>query len=91
MIRFAHMRRVMQETFKGLFPMQRFEEMGKQNMSIFENAMKMMNPFAQMNRGTGAAPSGTAAPAQKTDDIDSLKAQLDAVQAKLDKLAKDKT
>src|SRR5437773_4100454 len=43
----AHMRRIMQETFKGLFPMQRMEEMGKQNMQLFENAMRMFNPFAQ--------------------------------------------
>src|SRR6202012_4494647 len=52
----AHMRRAMQDTFKGLLPMQVLEEMGKQNMALFENAMKMFNPFGQ-TRG-GAAPSG---------------------------------
>ena len=33
----SHMRHALQETFKGLFPVQRFEEMGKQNMVLFEN------------------------------------------------------
>ena len=36
-----YVRKAMQETFKGLFPMNRLEDMGKQNMALFENAMKM--------------------------------------------------
>src|SRR5262245_45554657 len=31
----SRMRNALQETFQGLFPMQRFEEMGKQNMALF--------------------------------------------------------
>jgi len=90
------MRGVMQETFKGLFPMQRLEEMGKQNMTLFENAMKMWNPFAQTMKSPGATPAaGTngaaASPAPaKTEDIDSLKNQLNAMQAQIEKLAKDR-
>ena len=47
------MRRYMQNAF-GFNPFQQFESMGKQNMAMFENAMRMFNPF-------GTAP-GTQAP-----------------------------
>src|SRR5690606_18541717 len=81
----SHMRRAMQEAFKGLFPMDRFEQMGKQNMAIFENAMKMLNPFAQMGgpmAGLGARPASAPPeganpnPSAKVENIDELKAQL---------------
>ncbi len=86
----THMRRVMQETFKGLFPVQRLEEMGKQNMALFENAMRMFNPFAS-TRGAPAQqqPSAPQA-AAKTEDIDALRAQLNAMQAQLERLVKDR-
>ena len=92
----AKMRGAMQETFKGLLPMQRLEDMGKQNMALFENAMKMWNPFAPPDRGpTGGATSGppgsTGPGPERTDDIDSLKSQLNVMQAQLEKLVKDRS
>ncbi len=39
------MRGYMKESFGGMFPMDRFEEMSKQNMAFFEHAMQMWNPF----------------------------------------------
>lgn len=81
------MRGLMQNAFKGLLPMQRMEEMGKQNLALFENAMKMFNPFANQSKpGAGAG----AAPSPSSDNLDSLKSQLDAMQSRLDKLAKDR-
>lgn len=44
------MRRYMQNAF-GFNPFQQFESMGKQNMAMFENAMRVFNPF-------GTAPNG---------------------------------
>ena len=35
----------MKESFGGIFPLERFEEMSKQNMVFFEQAMRMWNPF----------------------------------------------
>ena len=101
----THMRRIMQETFKGLFPMQRMEEMGKQNMALFENAMRMFNPFAQMARGgqgggmggpsagnttSGSASNPSTPDAAKTQDIDALKSQLNQMQSQLEKLVKER-
>jgi polyhydroxyalkanoate synthesis repressor PhaR len=85
----SQMRRMMQDAFKGLFPVTRMEEMGKQNMVLFENAMKLFNPFA--SRTTPPSAKDAAAPsAAKAEDIDALKAQLNAMQAQLEKLVKDR-
>ncbi len=52
-------RQSMQETFGGIFPFGNLEEMSRQNMALFENAMKM---FAPIKAGPGAdADSGAAA------------------------------
>jgi len=87
----SHMRGAMQQAFKGILPMQGLEEMGKQNMALFENAMKMWNPFAA-NRPTATPGSATngATTGEKSEDIDSLKSQLNAMQAQLEKLVKDR-
>ncbi len=34
-------------SFGGLFPFGQFEEMGKQNMALFEQALKMFSPFGE--------------------------------------------
>ena len=56
------MRRYLQNAF-GFNPFQQFESMGKQNMAMFENAMRMFNPFRAGQGGPGGAPGtgqGTA-------------------------------
>ena len=85
----SHMRRVMQDTFKGLFPVQRLEDMGKQNMAMFENAMRMFNPFASARAASQPQTTSAAQGAAKTEDIDALRAQLNAMQAQLERLVKD--
>ncbi|MGC2855518.1 polyhydroxyalkanoate synthesis repressor PhaR [Novispirillum sp. DQ9] len=39
------MRALMQNALGGMFPLSQFEEMNKQNLVFFENAMKMFSPF----------------------------------------------
>src|SRR6476469_10535948 len=53
------MRRYLQNAF-GFNPFQQFESMGKQNMAMFENAMRMFNPF---NAGQNPQASQNAPPA----------------------------
>ena len=48
------MRRYLQNAF-GFNPFQQFESMGKQNMAMFEQAMRLFNPFAT-GQGPGSGP-----------------------------------
>jgi len=98
------MRQSMQETFGGMFPFGNLEEMSRQNMSLFENAMKMFAPFkadsgadsgAGSGAGSGANPDSSAghadsgAPApEEADSLEKLKAQVDLLQKQLDAFGK---
>jgi polyhydroxyalkanoate synthesis repressor PhaR len=88
---FAHnqeqMRHYMRDTMDGLFPFSRFEEMGKQNMAVFENAMRMFAPLTD-GGGGGAAPAGKDGTAPESQ-IDELRAKLDEMQKQLDALTGD--
>jgi polyhydroxyalkanoate synthesis repressor PhaR len=80
------MRQYMRDTLRGLSPFSHFEEMGKQNMAVFENAMKMFSPFygSEQDRDKkagepdpqpeGPQPEGTEKPAknQSEDQSDEL-------------------
>lgn len=85
----SNMRKLMQDAFKGMFPSQRMEEIGKQNLALFESAMKMFNPFGTMTR-----PQANSAPQpgrpEASSDVQSLKAELESLQAKIDRLARDR-
>jgi len=86
-----NMRRIMQDAFKGLFPSQRMEELGKQNLALFENAMKMFNPFGGMTRPANPPPTGAPAPKPEGgSDLQALRAEIESLQAKVDRLAKDR-
>ncbi len=95
------MRRYMQNAF-GFNPFQQFETMGKQNMAMFEQAMRMLNPFRPGQAG-GPTPPGPpaangheppkpapAATAAANNDaaIDALKRKLDELQNQLAELSK---
>src|SRR5476651_2424807 len=94
------MRRYLQNAF-GFNPFQQFESMGKQNMAMFENAMRLFNPFAagQMPPSpmTPAQPNGAEQPTAEAtppagppseEAIDDLKRKLDALQSQLSQLGK---
>lgn len=84
----SQMRKAMTEAFRGIFPMDQMEHMGRQNMAMFENAMKMLNPFGQMVQKAPGGADKSERP--KAENIDDLKAQLNAMQAQLAKLVKDR-
>jgi polyhydroxyalkanoate synthesis repressor PhaR len=87
------MRKSMQDSFGGMFPFGRFEEMGKQNLALFEQAMQMFNPFRNAAGGVGdrQPPNGGGEPAKKpSDSVDALREQLDQLQKKIDALGRDK-
>jgi len=87
------MRGYMQNAF-GFNPFQQFESMGKQNMAMFEQAMRMFNPFgtgqgapAANGAAEPAKPQGPVAP-EKEAAIDDLKRKLDELQGQLAELSK---
>jgi polyhydroxyalkanoate synthesis repressor PhaR len=89
---FAHnqeqMRQYMQGTFGQIFPFANLEEMGKQNIALFERTMKMFSPFGpgqETRREAERRPPPEPPAEQRLDD---LKAQLEALQRQLDALAK---
>jgi polyhydroxyalkanoate synthesis repressor PhaR len=97
------MRKYLQNAF-GFNPFQQFESMGKQNMAMFENAMRMFNPFGKgQPSGAGGTPpsqangqepasaaKGPEAPAAASNEaaIDDLKRKLDELQGQLAELSK---
>jgi len=82
------MRKNLQATF-GIFPFGQFEEMGKQNMALFERALRMLAPY----RGEEKPPSTDKA-ASRTNDEDPrlkrLEAQIDALTQQLKALDRDR-
>ena len=84
------MRKAMQDSFGGMFPFGRFEEMGKQNLALFEQAMQMFNPFRAAG-GQGEQAGEAADQARKAaDSVDALREQLDQLQKKIEALGRDK-
>jgi polyhydroxyalkanoate synthesis repressor PhaR len=78
------------DAFKGM------EAHATRNMTMFNDAMKMFNPFAAMMAGSmaGVTPSATSEPPksqaspQTKDDLQMLKEQMAAMQHKLETMSK---
>jgi polyhydroxyalkanoate synthesis repressor PhaR len=97
---FAHnqeqMRRAVQDAFGGLTPFGQFEEMGKQNMAMFENAMKMFQPFypggspggdSGQDQSQQAGAGVSAAQSETGSELDALKNQLAQMQNQLERMS----
>jgi len=88
------MRAYMKDSFGGMFPLERFEEMSKQNMVFFEQAMRLWNPFkggvGMPGAAPGAAPAGAERPAEapSANEINDLKSQMLALQRQIEALTK---
>ncbi len=86
------MRHYMSDALDGLMPFQQFEEMGKQNMALFEGAMKMFTPFLGQAGGEASkeAKPATKKEAKKEDEpeqnLEQLLGQLEAMQNQLNEL-----
>jgi len=100
MIAFARnqeqMRSNLRATF-GIFPFGQFEEMGKQNLALFERALKMLSPYGgagQPETPPAKAPGGETqrgeTPAGEPEDprLHRLEAQIEALRQQLDALGR---
>jgi polyhydroxyalkanoate synthesis repressor PhaR len=87
------MRKNLQDAFGGLFPFGPLEEMGKQNLALFEKAMKMFSPFPAVPPADKARPAdrppGEAGPGEAT--VKELTDRLNALQQQIDALGKNRT
>lgn len=85
------MRHYVQDAFAGMNPFKQFEEMGRQNMAIYQRAMSMFNPFGPQGAGQGGVPGAPATgEGEKPSDLGSLKDKLEAIQKQLDEMTREK-
>jgi polyhydroxyalkanoate synthesis repressor PhaR len=84
------MQEYMRDSLGSMFPMGQLEEMGRQNMAMFEKAMQMFSPFG----GNGAqeeeppAPEANEDDAAEKDQIAALEQKLDALQAQIEAMTR---
>jgi polyhydroxyalkanoate synthesis repressor PhaR len=93
MIAFARnqeqMRKNLQATF-GIFPFGQFEEMGKQNIALFERALKMLAPpFGREEKPVAAEPEAKLKDGEDPR-LKRLEAQIDALKRQLEALERDR-
>lgn len=69
--------------------MSMLEEQTRRNMEMFGQAMRMFTPFTAGTAAETEAPAQAAPAAKEGDDVAAMRAELDAMRAKLDKLVKD--
>ena len=84
-------RKYMSDAFGGLFPFGQLEEMGKQNMAMFERAMKMLMPFGGKEAGDAPPPrpdTSAKPPAAQDAELTAMKSQLEQLQRQLDQLTR---
>src|SRR5579875_2313782 len=89
MIAFARnqeqIRKSLQATF-GMFPFGQLEEMGKQNIALFERALRMLSPYTREER-----PAEPAPPREEEDPrLKRLEEQIEALQRQLDSLGRER-
>ena len=82
-------RKNLQATF-GIFPFGQFEEMGKQNMALFERALKMMAPYGGGDKAAATEAPPAAAPAGEDPRLKRLEAQVDQLTRQLEAFGRER-
>ena len=85
------MRKSLRTTF-GIFPFGQFEEMGKQNMALFERALHMLSPYGgEAKPATAeAAAEKPAATATQDPHLRRLEEQIEALRKQLEALGRNR-
>jgi polyhydroxyalkanoate synthesis repressor PhaR len=84
------MRDSLRATF-GIFPFGQFEEMGKQNIALFERALKMLSPQGRETKPAASDPPQPTDAASKAEEprLRRLEAQIEALRRQLEALGRD--
>ncbi len=89
------MRDYFQNTLGGMFPFGRLEEMGKQNLAMFERTMRMFAPFGPHEEGGEIHPAHPAQAAstklQADHSLDELQKRVDDLQKQIASITKTGT
>jgi polyhydroxyalkanoate synthesis repressor PhaR len=92
MIAFARnqeqMRKNLQATF-GMFPFGQFEEVSKQNIALFERALKMLAPYAREEKPAPAEPEPKQTE-REDPRLKRLEAQIDSLTRQLEELGRER-
>jgi polyhydroxyalkanoate synthesis repressor PhaR len=98
MVQFARnqeqMRNSLRATF-GIFPFGQFEEMGKQNMALFERTLRMLSPYGRDSttretEGSAPSPDKTEPSAPQDPHLRRLEEQIEALRKQLEALGRDR-
>jgi len=76
----------MKDKFAPMFPLGQFEEMTKQNMVFFEQAMRMFNPFTGQQKTDDSYSSDTE---NNDPAVQELKDQMQDLQDQIEKLSRN--
>ena len=76
----------------GIFPFGQFEEMGKQNIALFERALKMLSPYARDARPAETEPPAATQAEREAEDprLRRLEAQIEALRRQLDAIGRNR-
>ena len=97
MVQFARnqeqMRNSLRATF-GIFPFGQLEEMGKQNMALFERTLRMLSPYGRDGTAGGGdappSPEKTESSAPPDPHLRRLEEQIEALRKQLEALGRDR-
>jgi polyhydroxyalkanoate synthesis repressor PhaR len=78
------MREYMAGAFDGLNPFTSFEEMSKQQLAMFERAVKMFSPFYPDDTAAEEEKAASSAPSPADKQIEELRSRLNEMQRQLD-------
>ena len=89
------MREQLTSAFGGKGMLKEFESIARQNMQMFERAMRMFTPFGALMKSRAEEPTANGAADDQTahaadEEIADLKAQIEAMRRQLDELASRK-
>jgi polyhydroxyalkanoate synthesis repressor PhaR len=94
MIAFARNQEQMRESLRatfGIFPFGQFEEMGKQNIALFERALKMLSPYAREGQPADSGPPrGGGTSGAEDPRLHRLETQIEALRKELEALGRDR-
>ena len=88
------MRNSLRATF-GIFPFGQFEEMGKQNMALFERTLRMLSPYGRDSttgetEGSAPSPEKPEPSAPQDPHLRRLEEQIEALRKQLEALGRDR-